>query len=284
MSIFRSETKLKKLANWVAKIATLIVSAPATVSVAKQAYADVPGIAQWLVIGACVVLVEAAFVYFWLRVEFRSSNITKDAQLQASDVLGCWVMYGVLLYAGVLHGEGFFTLLFRASIGLLLFVATRDRLVATKAKLEEMVANGNQSSKKIERLKRKANERIESAIIKKDETLRKQLIEADEDLLLSRIAKEKIFANLSIQAQEIPEVPQYKKKRKTGEKLMETENYKISQIDDQFEVSCKMCDYHTLKPTRKQAVLSGNSHYRVHTNGNGHKHVRLFAVQSSSNE
>ena len=279
MNIFRSEIRFQKFINTVAKIATLIVSAPATISVARRAYPDVVGPAQWIVIGACVTLVEAAFVYFWIRVETRTGNVSKDEQLQAGSVLGCWLMYGVLLYAGILHGEGFLTFLFRASIGLLLFIATRDRLVQTKVKVEEMIAAGDYRNRKVDRAQRKADEKIGLARVRKDCQLRLDLIQKDTSGHLSKLAEGNVFAMLSIHEQNIPKVIRPTIKRNSN--MMENDYYKIEPIDDEFQVQCKVCGFSALKPSRKIAALSGNSHQRIHTNG--HKH-NLVLVEKKSNE
>jgi hypothetical protein len=270
MNIFRSEVKFQKFINWLVKGATLIVSAPATIAVAKKAYSDVTGIAQIVVIAACVVLVEASFIYFWIRVEQKSTNVSKDEQLQMTNVLGCWVMYGVLLYAGFLHNEGMMTLLFRASIGLLLFIATRDRLVQTKVRIEEMVANGDYRNRRIQSAQGKSKEKVALARIKKDFELQMSLVKNDPDGMLAKQAEEGVYVMLVEHEQSIPKISKPSVKR-SGE-MMENEYYKISSIDDQFEVSCLRCSFHMLKPTRKAAALSGNSHQRVHTipNHNGY--------------
>ncbi len=278
MSIFRSEIQFQKFINWVGKIATLIVSAPATISVARRAYPDVTGVVQWVVIGACVVLVEAAFVYFWIRVETRTGNIVKDEQLQAGSVLGCWLMYGVLLYAGILHGEGFLTLLFRASIGLLLFIATRDRLVQTKVKIGEMIANGSYHNDKVSKKQRQADERVALARIEKDLKLRLSLIQNDSDGVIERLAKENVAAMMSVQEQSIPKIIKPKSIKRSN--MLENDYYRIEPIDDEFQVSCKMCKFTALKPSRKVAALAGNSHQRMHTNG--HKQsVSMFVTESN---
>lgn len=274
MNIFRSEVQFQKFINWTAKLATLVVSAPATIAVAKRAYSDVSGLAQLIVIGACVVLVEFSFLFFWVKLEASRTNASKDEQLQSGYMLGAWVMYSVLLYAGFLHGEGWLTLLFRASMGLLLFIASRDRLILTKAKIEEMIANGDYRNRRLLSAKTKADERVAMKRIQKDLKLRLNLIDKDTSGILSKQAEQNVFALL---AEEEKSIPKIAKQYKRNSHMMENDFYRIEPIDDQFQVSCKMCDFYTLKGTRKAAALSGNSHQRKHSH-NGHKHLNPIAV------
>lgn len=273
MSIFTSEVKQQKFVGWLAKAATIVVSAPATISVAKQAYADVAEPMQSIVIAACVMLVECAFVFFWLKTEGSKTNLQKDAQLQQGYVFGAWFMFGVLLYAGFLHGEGLLTFLFRASMGLLLFISTRDRLVQTKIKLEEQFAKGEYKSHKLVNAQRRADEQVEMEQIKRNKQMRLELIRKDPNGTLQNQAQRSVGTLLQKQEQMLPKVT--KKRSKTGP--METDDYKITKIDDQFEVSCKHCDFHMLKDRRKNAALAGNSHQKIHSNGNGHKKILLFS-------
>lgn len=277
MNILQSEAKQQKLVSWVAKIATLIVSAPATISVANQAYPEVEGFAKILVVGACVVLVEFAFLWFWLRVESNKANANKNESMQRGYVAGAWFMYAILLLAGLLHGEGAVAFLFRASMGFLLFVATRDRLLLTKAKLEDKFASGEYTSSKLLAAQRRADEQVAMQQIKKDKKLRLQLIEQDPEGHLERLAESNVFALLAEKQQNVPRIVE----SKAVEGPMETESYAIDMLGDEYEMRCKYCEHITIWPTRTQAARSGNAHSKMHKNGNGHKKVRLLSVENN---
>lgn len=276
MNIFKSEVQLQKFINWTTKVAMLIVSSPATIALAKRAYADVEGWAQLIVIGACVVLVEFSFLFFWVKLESSSrGNVAKDEQLQSGYMLGAWLMYGILLYAGILHGEGWLTFVFRASMGLLLLIASRDKLVLTKAKIEEMISNGDYQNRKLMSKRRKAEEVVQRRLLEKSKDLQLNLIRFDAEGYIAKQAEQNVLALFAKEEQMIPKtISKYKR----NANMMENDFYRIEPIDDQFQVSCKMCEYHTLKGSRKAAALSGNSHQRKHSH-NGHKKVKMIAIE-----
>jgi len=272
MSIFQSELKQQKLVSWVAKLATLVVSAPATISVAKRAYADVEGTAQVIVISACVVLVEFAFLWMWLKVESSKANANKDEQIQQGYVAGVWVMYGILLLAGFLHGEGMLTLLFRGSMGLLIFIATRDRLLLAKAKIEEQFANGVYQNKQLISKQRKANETVANKMIDKSKKLQLKLIDKDVENNLAKLAESSVLALVAKYELTLPKISS----SKSVDGPLDTEFYTVRPIDDQYEITCSKCGTSSLWPSRVQAVRSGNAHSKAHKNGNGHHKAKLI--------
>ena len=263
MSILNSEVKQQKLVGMIAKLAIMIVSAPATISIAKKAYADVEGIAQVVVVAACVMLVEAAFLWFWIKVNGVKSNVSRDEQTQSGAIAGVWIMYFVLLLVGVLHGEGMLALIFRASMGLLIFMDTRDKLLLTKAKIEERFANGEYFNRKLVSTQRKADEEVALKRIRKDKDIRLDMIKQDADGLLVKQAASSFQAMLNEHELTIPKASV----SKSVDGPLETAFYVIKPVDDSYELQCRHCDYVTLWPSRMQAARSGNAHSKMHKNG-----------------
>lgn len=178
-------TQLKKIVLWVAKIATLVISAPATVDVVQDAYRDKPvhPIVLFFVLLAALMLVEGAFLYFWQQVEDQTNLRNREEREQNTYVMAAWSMYLLLLFIGILHGEGAVALILRFTMGLLLYVTTNDKLSAMRKKFDDERTKGTRKTRKERRKEAQAEEDISIALIDARKKQQIAAISAKADLL-----------------------------------------------------------------------------------------------------
>lgn len=187
-----TDAKLRKIVAWVAKIAILIISAPATVSMISRYYHTNSPVVLVLVQVAGLVVIEAAFLYFWQLVEDAKSLQTREEGEQNVYVIAAWLMFGVLGLVGILHGEGVGFLVLRFSTGLLLFVSTNDKLAAMNRKLETDRSSGKRKSRKVRRAEQKARQDVDLHLI---ESKKKEQISAidQSQIVLANVARQDIY-------------------------------------------------------------------------------------------
>lgn len=192
-----TDTKLRKIVLWIAKIATLIISAPATIGLVDTAYKD-KGVSLFVVLlvkVASLLVVEGAFLYFWQLVEDTKSLQNKEEREQNVYVLSAWSMYVLLLVVGLLHGEGAAALIIRFAMGLLLFVATNDKLAAMQKKYEEERIKGKRKTRKERRKESQAEESISLALIEARKKAQIAAINNKSDLL-DQVSQEVIIKRI----------------------------------------------------------------------------------------
>lgn len=202
-----SNATIRKIVLWVAKIAILVLSAPATISVVGAAYHDMPKLfgfvgTLWIIQLAAVVTVESAFLFFFQLVEDRTNLQHREEEEQNVYVYCAWAMYAVLLVIGLIHGEGVAALLVRFSMGLLLFVATNDKLAAMRRKIELDRSKGKKESRKVIQKRNKAEEKIMIALIERSAKEQIQAIDNQSDLLVEVSAKkikDRIFVHYGME-------------------------------------------------------------------------------------
>lgn len=202
-----SNATIRKVVLWVAKIAILVLSAPATISVVGEAYHDMPKLfgfvdTLWIIQLAAVVTVESAFLFFFQLVEDRTNLQHREEEEQNAYVYCAWAMYLVLLIIGLIHGEGVAALLVRFSMGLLLFVATNDKLAALRRKIEQDQAKGKKESRKVIQKRNKAEEKIMIALIERSAKEQIQAIDNQSALLVevsSKKIKDRIFVHYGME-------------------------------------------------------------------------------------
>jgi hypothetical protein len=120
-------SKVQKWIDWVVKLATLLVAAPATWRVAGEAF---QGVIVFQV--AAVVLVEGVLLSNWLLLDSRRSE-SPEVKLRYAVTVA--VMYAAMLWIAVRDGEGMSGLIFRLSFGLAVAGATWDTFAYTLQKL-----------------------------------------------------------------------------------------------------------------------------------------------------
>lgn len=191
-----TDAQFNKVVLWAAKIGILIISAPATIGIVDMIY-DESGKEVilfgfdmlWLIKLAALVMIEGAFLYFWQLVQNLKNLQNRDEDEQTVYVICAWMMYGVLLVVGFLHGEGLITLVLRFAMGLLLFVSTNDKLTAMRRKVETERGKGKKDTNKIRRKRAKAEEDIQVALIERSKREQLLLIKQDEALMKDHSTK-----------------------------------------------------------------------------------------------
>jgi hypothetical protein len=299
-----TEAKLRKIILWISKIAILVISAPATLGVVDQAYrgkvVQILGLdLLWLIKIAVLAMVEGAFLYFWQLVEDNKSLQTKEEQEQNTYILAAWSMYGVLLFVGILHGEGAASLVFRFAMGLLMYVATNDKLAAMRRKYQTEQASGKRKSRKVRQAEAKAEEEISLHLISANKGKQIAAIDSQENLMItvSEVSAKKrilLLNKVEIVDGEVIEIKslpagqpvtnteeentnQEEKKEETTTKpeqteqeVIETDCYVITSQENGFLVSCKLCSYSVLKTnvpgkdTKLSAIRAASRHCGMH--------------------
>jgi hypothetical protein len=133
-----TSSRFSKWADWIVKIATMVLAVPASWGVADQAFADIGVPFRYVLQVAAVSLLEGVLVSNWVLLDIRKSD---SVAAKSRYVLTVWVMYGAMLAVSILHGEGVAGVVFRVAFGLALVGSTWDTLVATWERIARSVAD-----------------------------------------------------------------------------------------------------------------------------------------------
>jgi hypothetical protein len=315
-----SDAGIRKAVLWAAKIAILIISAPATLGVVSNIYASgkvEPVILLgvdflWVVKLAVLVMVEGAFLYFWQLVEDNRSLQTREESEQNTYIISAWLMYAILLGVGLLHGEGFGSLIFRFAMGLLMFTATNDKLQAMRKKYELERASGKRKSRKVRRAEATAEETLALYIIGKNIEKQKEAVD-NQTVLLTQVgvvsAQKRILALNKMEVVEgeiiletralpagnpstnpVPAPPAQPEAVstpvvETNNDVVENECYTITKVGEDFVVSCKLCRY-TVTKTAAESKNARTSAIRAASRHCGHhskEEKEQAVVENSTN-
>lgn len=282
MKIFSSESTQQKLIGFLTKLATLIISTPATISLATRAYPELNSYPLWqmLVVVACVLLVECAFLFFWLRVDSYRINVNQDSRHHVFNILASWIMYGVLLGVGLAHGEGMLALVFRASMGLMLLFSTYERLVTLRKQWDESVISGTAYERRLRAHRNRLDYNTRRFLLTQASRQARKSIQRNDGQVLTRhtaTTLHRVLGRISggsdrgegelsdRQVRHHPAIAQVE-----GQAVVPLEEtFEVVYRDDgQIEIRCLVCrDWSRIKDTRLSALRAGASHAKVHSNG-----------------
>lgn len=267
-----TETQVEKLVLWLAKGATLVVSAPATLYVVSLYYKSDIKLVQILVQFAALLLIEGAFLYSWQRLENKKKN-NQDSEDIKPYVIGAWFMYAMLLGMGIVHGEGPAALFMRASIGLLLYYGTRDTLNKMTKREDQSLIAGDKLSRKAIKAAKEANEEIQLAVIHADKEARLEALNESTDLVAD-VAATKVLSLLQNSGmrikvqQNVANLQQISISAKydnlKGEHF-ENDMYTVTRNGTGFYANCKVCGKQEHRETYISAVRFGAAHCRNHS-------------------
>jgi len=185
---------VSKWLSWTIKIASVIVTVPATLSVARRLFVDVRGDWRWLVQAAAVVLVEGVFLSSWIMLEQDKSAEFAYKVRHALTAIGLYAGLWVLALA---HGEGAGGLVFRLALGAALLGTVYDAgvydMLRANRKADRNIRN-TWNVKRLERRLERDTARLEltlqaafqQAVIKAEHALHMETVE---DVARRNIAK-----------------------------------------------------------------------------------------------
>jgi hypothetical protein len=107
--------KIQRTLDWMVKVATVVITIPATLQVAGEAFAAVPSWGRWILQIAAVTAVDATWLLAWFALDQRKSDAASD---KLGNALIVAVMYAATLAIAIQHGEGAAGIVFRLAIGL----------------------------------------------------------------------------------------------------------------------------------------------------------------------
>lgn len=171
------------------KLASLIITAPVTVVLAGQVYADI-GSRPLIVLMqiAALVLVDGLLLLNWIQLD-RNKQSAIETKLRSTGIV--WALYAGLFVLAIQHGEGGAGLVFRLTLGLAILGSTWDSLAYTWRRIREAAKKGAQSDFWVQMHARKLARR--EAMLARDYTSAVTIaqLQADRDVQLRSIEADK---------------------------------------------------------------------------------------------
>lgn len=142
----------EKILKWLIKIAAVCLTAPATLAVASQLYADW-GLWRWVTAGAALVLVEGALLLGWQLLDSQGKTATGGQRgLYAALVVVAYFVLWAIAYA---HGEGLAGIAFRATLGVLIVYSLMEAGILAGLRQDRAVLQDANRDRKVRRYQKR---------------------------------------------------------------------------------------------------------------------------------
>jgi hypothetical protein len=253
-------TELRQVLDTIVKIATVLITIPATWGVAGEAFASIEvQIVRNILQAAAVAVVDATWLLSWYSLDQRKNDPTEDKLGHSVIVV---VMYVSVLVIALEHSEGVAGIIFRLAIGL----SVARSVWFT---IGHWIRQHNVTDPRIRGWRSKANRDIEKRRIESEKLTQLTLIDAKQTATMGAIkkvgARLDTLALAEVESTITAEIAETgtREVQKVDEELSGNRRAIIEQISPRrWKWTCRNCGFESEPKfkTKRGAVNSNNMH------------------------